>query len=342
MKADILVTLDSAACQAFVQQNPKGKIFHLPAWGDTVTRATGLENLYSVAYDGDRICGILPLVCVRSILFGNYMVSQAFNDYGGLLTDSTEAGNALFKHAVKLAAERKCDYIEFRNIEPLPYQLHLLTDKVTMHLPLSLDIEQLWRKFKPEIRNRIRKAQKSGLTATSGGLELLDDFYRVWTARMRQLGTPCYSSKLMRYIMKAFPNNSRIFVVSLNNTTVGAGFTTCFNGWVDMQFVATLTHYKKLAPNNLLYWSVIKYYGLAGASWFDFGRSTVDGPTYEFKRRWGAKPVELFYQYYVQPGQEFSPAVSNNPKYRKKVEIWKKLPLWVTRRIGPYISRSLA
>ncbi len=342
MNSDIRVTLDSTDCNSYVQQNPKGKIFHLPAWGDAITRATGLDNLYLVARDGDQISGILPLVYVRSILFGNYMVSQAFNDYGGLLTDSAETGKTLFNYAVKLADERKCEYIEFRNIEALPYQLHLRTDKVAMHLPISLETEQLWKNFRSEIRNRIRRAQKGGLTVTSGGLEFLDDFYHVWTTRMRQLGTPCYSIKLMRYIMESLPNNSRIFVVSLDEIVVGAGFTTCFNGWVDMQYVATLTDYNKLSPNNLLYWSVIKYYSLAGASWFDFGRSTVDGPTYEFKRRWGAKPVKLFYQYYVQPGRDFAPSLPSDPKYRKKVELWKKLPLWTTRLVGPYISRGLA
>jgi serine/alanine adding enzyme len=340
MRVDILTTQDPA-CQAFVQQIPNGKICHLPAWSEAVTRATKLKNVYLAAHDGNRICGVLPLVHVKSLIFGNFMVSQAFSDYGGPLADSPEVRRTLFNHAVELALQHKCEVIEFRNVEPLPYELYLRTDKVTMHLPLSPDTEESWRKFRPEIRNRIRKAEKHGLTAVNGGLELLDDFYRVWTVRMKQLGTPCYPRKLMDSILQMLPNNSRIFIVRLGSLTVGGGFTTCFNGWADMQWVATLMDYNKLAPNNLLYWSVIRYYGTKGVSWFDFGRCTVNGPTYEFKRRWGTREVRLYYQYWARRGHRASIASPTNPKYKRKIEAWKRLPLWTTRLLGPYISRNL-
>jgi lipid II:glycine glycyltransferase (peptidoglycan interpeptide bridge formation enzyme) len=210
-----------------------------------------------------------------------------------------------------------------------------------MLLPLVSDADELSRNFRPEIRNRIRKAEKSGLVTADGGLELLEDFYSVWTIRMHQLGTPGYPSKLMRLILEAFPNNSRIFIVRHSNLPIGGGFTTCFNGFSEMPWVGTLVEYNNLAPNNLLYWSVIKYYSQAGASWFDFGRSTVDGPTYEFKRRWGTKTINLHYQYWIRPGSRTSILSPLDSKYQKKVEMWKKLPLWVTRLFGPYISRDL-
>lgn len=341
MEIEVLNSPDPA-CDSFVTQNPKGKICHLLTWSDTVTRATRLKAFYLVARDPDKnVHGILPLVHVKSKLFGNFMVSQAFSDYGGLLTDLPEARDALFNYAIELAVKHKAEFIEFRNLEPLPYDLHLRTDKITMHLPLASDPEKLWSTFRSEIRNRVRKAEKSGLTAVNGGLELLDDFYRVWTVRMRQLGTPCYPSELMQSILEIFPNNSRIFIVRLDSLTVGAGFTTCFNGWADMQWVATLTQYNKLAANSLLYWSVIKHYCMLGISWFDFGRCTVNSPTYEFKRRWGSPEVKLYYQYWVKQGQQLSIITPASPKYKRRVEMWKRLPLWVTRLLGPSISRNL-
>lgn len=328
-------------CDEFVKSRPNATICHTYQWADAVTRAARLKAFYFVARDTSGVHGVLPLTQVKSRLFGNFMVSQGFSDYGGPLVDSPEARDALFDHAVKLATEHGCESIEFRNIEPLPYELHLRTDKMTMHLPLVSDPDQLWLGFRPEIRNRIRKAEKSSLTTIDGGLELLDDFYRVWTVRMWQLGTPCYPSKLMRSILEAFPNNSRIFIVRHNDLPIGGGFTTCFNGFADMQWVATLEHYNRLAPNNLLYWSAIKHYCIAGASWFDFGRCTADGPTYEFKRRWGPMEVKLYYQYWAKPGERLSIISPAALKYIRKVEMWKRFPLWVTRLLGPRISCNL-
>lgn len=340
MNVDILTNNDSA-CNAFVSQRPDGKICHLPAWGKAVTRATGLKAFYLAARDNKNIHGVLPLVHAKSILFGNFMVSQGFSDYGGILADSDEARDALFNYAVELATMNNCQTIEFRNIQPLPYSLEPRTGKMCMHLPLASDPDEVWKSFNPKVRNQVRKAEKSDIIAADGHIELLNDFYRVYIVRMHQLGSPAYPRKLMQYLLEAFPDNSRLFVVRLDELTIGAGLTFHFNGFVEMPFASTFTQYNNLCPNNLLYWSVIRHYCLAGAKCFDFGRCTVDGPTFQFKKQWGPQPVELHYQYWLRPGHQLSILSPNNPAFKRKVEMWKKLPLWMARLLGPYISCNL-
>lgn len=340
MQVEILNS-SAHSCEAFVRQMPGHKIGHLPGWSDMVSRSMKHRPFYLVARQGADIEGVLPLMLIRSRLFGTRMISQAFYTYGGPLVKNSAAMDALYNRAVELATEHRCETIEFRNIEPMPCDLHLRTDKIAMHLPLKSDPDELWSSFKGEIRNRVRKAEKAGIVSVCGGVELLNVFYQMWTVRMHQLGTPPYPGRLMREILQTFPDNSRVFLVRLGDLTVGGGLTTCFNGFADMQWVATLVEYNKLAPNMLLHWSVIKHHCLGGASCFDFGRCTTEGPTYEFKRRWGTKRVKLHYQYWSRPGLDFSPVVPSSPKYRKKVELWKKLPLWTTRLVGPFLSRNL-
>ncbi|OHB59881.1 MAG: hypothetical protein A2173_12025 [Planctomycetes bacterium RBG_13_44_8b] len=337
-----IINDSNSACHDFVNGCSESKICYLPAWAESILPFMGHKSYYLAATNQDDIVhGVLPLTYVNSRLFGKRMVSQGFSNYGGLLTDSDQARDALFRRAVELATKLQCKSIEFRNIKPLPYDLRSRTDKISMHLHLASDPDQLWNSFLPKVRNQVRKAEKSGITVSEGGVELLEDFYRVYTIRMRQLGTPGYPRLLMYNILKQFKDNSRIFLVRLGNLTVGAAFTMCYNGFAEIPWAATLTEYNNLCPNNLLYWSIIKHYCLAGAKCFDFGRCTVNGPTYQFKKQWGAEPIELHYQYWVHPSHELSIASQNSPKYQKKVQIWKKLPLWVTRLIGPYISRQL-
>ncbi|MCK4601378.1 MAG: FemAB family PEP-CTERM system-associated protein, partial [Phycisphaerae bacterium] len=285
--------------------------------------------------------GVLPMMQVKSRVFGNRMISMAFSNYGGPLAAREGALDHLYKQATELAGQAGCRSIEFRNIQPMPYDLKLRENKMCMHMPLDADPEKVWKGFDPKVRNQVRKAEKSGLVACNGRAELLKNFYRVYTVRMRQLGTPCYSHKIMGNILAAFPDDSRIFVVRLEGLTVGAAFTTSFNGFVEITWAATLIKYNKLCPNNLLYWSVIEHYCKAGARMFDFGRCTAESSTYRFKKQWGAEPVPLNYQYWVRPGCQLSEANPDNPKYKSKIEMWKKLPLWATRLIGPYISRGL-
>jgi serine/alanine adding enzyme len=340
------VTIDfldttSSACEAFVANKSNGKICHLSAWSMAVAKATGLRNLFLVARNNDEIVGVLPLIQVRSLLFGNRMVSQAFSNYGGPLTNSEDVQNLLFNHAVKLAIKFNCESIEFRTTEPLPYNLISRIDKICMHLPLTNDPEELWKSFDPKVRNQVRKAEKSGIEVQHGQAELLNDFYRIYTIRMNQLGSPCYPRNLIQNILKKFPANSRIFIVQYNKKTIGAGFTICYNGFVEIPWAATLIEYNNLCPNNLLYWAIIKHYCLEGEAVFDFGRCTVGSSTYRFKKQWGSKPVNLFYQYWIHADKELLVLNSQNPSYQKRIELWKKMPLWFTRLVGPYISRNL-
>ena len=328
-------------CDEFVKSRPNATICHTYQWADAVTRAARLKAFYFVARDTNGVHGVLPLTQVKSRLFGNFMVSQAFSNYGGLLADSAEACDALFNRAVEMAVELGCESIEFRNIKPLPYELKPRSGKMCMHLPLASGPEQIWKSFDPKVRNQVRKAEKSGIVIVTGGTELLDQFYHVYTVRMRQLGTPCYSLAITEAILRQMSDNSRVFVAQLGNLTVGGGFTVCFNGFVEIPWASTLVEYNSLCPNNLLYWSVIKHYCLAGAKIFDFGRCNADGPTYQFKKQWDPEPVDLHYQYWVHPKHKLTVLSPDNPKYKRKVEMWKRLPLWLTRVLGPMISRNL-
>jgi len=336
------LTAPAPACDAFVRNHPDGRLCFLPAWTDMAARCGGYTPYHLVARDEGAVAGVLPLVHVRSRLFGNRLVSQAFVDYGGPLAASDAARDALVDEAVRTAEELGCESIELRNLYAVPRDgLHLRQDKVSMWLPLEADPEKVWAGFNPKVRNQVRKAEKSGITAEHGGAELLDGFYEVYTARMRQLGTPCYGRRLMADILETFPEHSRLFVVRLDGRAVGGGLTTGFGRFASMLYASTLTEFNRLCPNNLLYWEAIRYYAAAGIEFFDFGRSTVGGGTHRFKKQWGPQQVDLHYQYWTPPGQPLAETSPESPKYRRKVAVWRKLPLWLTRWLGPRISRGL-
>jgi len=328
-------------CEQFVRNFAEARLCHLPVWTEMVENLFGHKGYYLVARDNGVVCGVLPLSHVRSKLFGYHFVSQPFSDYGGPLTKSPEVTETLYEHAIELVNQYKCDYIEFRNTVAIPQEMHLRTDKICMHLPLAKEPEVVWTGLRPQIRNRIRQAEKSGIIVTNGHIEMLDDFYRLWTIRMRELGTPCYSRELFRGILETFKDNSRIFLAHSGYKVAAAFFVYTFNGCVHSRWGATLREFDSLSPNYLLNWSAIEYYCKAGMSLFDFGRSTVGSGQHTFKKRWGAQPVQLNWQYWIRPGKSLNLAKPDVPKYRRKAEIWKKVPLVVTRIIGPRISCSL-
>jgi len=343
MQVDILDGPDPL-CDAFVSRTPGSRLAHLPAWGRMVQRVFGHRPYYLVArgQDGQDIEGVLPLTHVKTWLTGSVLVSQAFIDYGSILAANDSARDALYHRAVELAGELGCESVEFRNIDPLPYEgLARRDDKVTLLIPLEDGVEAVWMSFGASVRKQTRKAEKHGLTAQIGGAELLNDFYSIYCRKMHELGTPAYPRKMMQAMCETFPGMVDLFRVRLEDVTVAAGLMTFFNGIAEIPWSGTLDQYDHLYPNRLLYWTMIEHYTKKGAHLFDFGRSSVGGGNYEFKLRWHAHPVPLNYQYWLRPGKELSVLSPDNPRFRRKVEMWKKLPFRVARALGPIIARQL-
>jgi hypothetical protein len=51
--------------------------------------------------------------------------------------------------------------------------------------------------------------------------------------------------------------------------------------------------------------------------------------------------MPLPYQYYLNKLDDIPNISPTNPKFQKRVEMWKKLPLWVTKIIGPHIVKYI-
>ncbi len=337
-----ILEIPSSACDEFVQAMAGARLCHTPAWTHMIETAFGYKGYYLVARQNGHICGVLPLMHIKSLLFGDRLLSQPFSDYGGPLAKNQAAIEALYERAIDIATACRCDSIEFRNTLPLRHDLYLRRDKMSMYLPLAPDPQEVWKALRHKTRNRVRKAERNGLTVRSGASELIGDFYRVWTIRMRQLGTPCYPCKLFRTIMKTFPSQSRVFLAYQDDVAVAALFTYTFKGWVQCSWGAALRGYDSVGPNYILNWKAIEYYCRCGMRWYDFGRSTVGSGQHTFKERWGALPIDLCWQYWTSPGHDLVLATPNEGRYRRKVEMWKKMPLWATRVMGPMISPALA
>jgi serine/alanine adding enzyme len=270
-------------CDNFVQQNPLGKLDYLQGWGAMINSTFDHENFYLAAREGGTLLGILPLTQVRSRLFGNRMMSQAFSNYGGPLADCDEVNARLHSRSVELAKEHDCKTIEFRGVEPVDSETPMSSDKISMYLPLTEDPDRLWKSFDCKFRNQVRKAEKSGMEVIARGVELLEAFYQVWAKRMHELGTPCFPRKLFRNIYTAFPQNAKFFIVRLKDFCVGGAFTYSFKILAQIRWAAIDSKYRNLCANNLLFWSVMRHYCLSGAQVFDFGRTTVGSTQFQFK-----------------------------------------------------------
>jgi FemAB-related protein (PEP-CTERM system-associated) len=157
---------------------------------------------------------------------------------------------------------------------------------------------------------------------------------------MRDLGTPVYGQRLIRAVQQQFPEQAEICVVSDRNKPVAVALLLHGKGVTEVPNASSLREYNPACANMLLYWNLLKRSVQRGQKVFDFGRSTPDGSTFQFKKQWGAVPEPAVWQHYVRSGDS-SEMRPDNPKYERLIRIWKRLPVRVTRWIGPSIARGI-
>jgi len=341
----VVIESDGTGWNDFVRSMPDATSYHLYEWKDIIADSFGHRCHYLAAVSEDGVWqGVLPLVEMRSAIFGHFMVSVPFVNYGGLLYRTEDAASVLLEKAEGLRRSSGAGFVELRHMgfryDGLPAREH----KVTMILELANDADSQWKGFKSEIRNRTRKAEKSGLEPSVGGTELLDDFYSVFVRNMRDLGTPVLAKRFFRNVLGALPDNTRIFTVRHQGKAIGAAVAVWYDDMLEFPWVSSIRDYRSLCPNNMLYWEAIKYAITNGFRRFDFGRSTFDeshSGTYNFKKQWGAQPVQLYWQYLVDTEAEIPEFNSSNPKYQTAIRIWQHLPVPLTRLLGPMVVRNI-
>ncbi len=333
---------DRERWDAYVSAHPAARCCHLSAWKRVIERTFGHETRYLVSEGpGGAIEGVLPMARLRSRLFGDFLVSVPYLNYGGPCAGGESAAQALMRAAADTAADLSVRHAEIRTETPRDYGLRVRSSKVSMRLPLEASPEALWKRFPAKLRSQVKRAQQEATTVSIGGAEQLDAFYDVFARNMRDLGTPVYGRRFFANILSELPESTWICTVRLGERPVAAGFLVGFRDMLEIPWASSLREFNRLSPNMLLYWSVLEFACERGFRVFDFGRSSPDSGTFRFKAQWGASPVPLYWHYWVRGDGPLPNLTPNNPRMQLAIQAWRRLPVAVTKIIGPPIVKNL-
>ncbi|NCP63921.1 MAG: FemAB family PEP-CTERM system-associated protein [Paraglaciecola sp.] len=327
----------------YVAQHNMASAYHKKAWVQSVVSAYGHQDVSLVAMQGEQVVGLLPCIKLVRPLLGATFCSLPFCDLGAALADNEPIKQALVD---ELCARAKGQHFEHRETahEVVAADADMLADqKVRMVMPLPATAEALFDGFKSKLRSQIRKAQKNGLTVSLGNsAQLIDAFYQIFAENMRKLGSPVHGKKWFLALSQYYAEHMTLAVVYSDDLPIGAGIVLRQGNNMVIPWASTLASHNRLAPNMLLYWSLLEHACVSGCQQFDFGRSTFGEGTFKFKQQWGAEPIALRWHTYNDVAT--AQAVTTNPgRLRHIVEqIWARLPLSVTVALGPKIRKYIS
>lgn len=333
---------DRKAWDSYVLRHPKGTFFHQIGWKNVVERSFRHKSYYLIGESQDReIMGVFPLFSIKSILFGRSMVSLPFATFGGILAENEKVQQALFDKAVHLTHDKDLDYLEVRTEEGNLGNLVVKDLYYGFQKELFPGDEENLNAIPRKTRRMVRQGMKNELYAQLGGIELLTPFYELFAFSYHGFGTPVFSKKYLRNLLEEFKDQISILIVGKDHRPLSGVLSFYFKDQVIPYYSGASNESREFAANDYLYWVLMRDAANRGYRIFDFGRSKKDTGPFDFKRHWGFEPRALPYQYYLNNIHELPNISPANPRYQKKIELWKKLPLWATKILGPQIVRYI-
>jgi len=338
----------------YIASQPNATPYHYSGWLTAVKKAYGHVDWVVTAHQNGKLCGALPLVEVKRPFGASTLVSLPFCDLGGLLADSPDIAAEMRVAAQNLAASLGGAALEIREGGPelLPEECTDLAGdtKVRMLCELPACSETLFNSYKPKLRSQIRKAEKNGLTAeVRQGDDAIASFYAVFSRNMLRLGSPVHSLSWFKELSKAYGDKMLVGLVFKDKQPVGGGIVLVQGKQACIPWASTLEEYNKLAPNMLLYWTLLAKVNDLGCTQFDFGRSTLGEGTFRFKKQWGAVPHHLIWRNESQTDERANSSSSSRSSLSRTVSrlrplierIWQRFPLPVANWIGPKLRRYI-
>ena len=336
------LTTETMEWDAFVRSTPQGSPFHLMAWKRAVEATFGHRSHYLMAVRGSTLEGVLPLFEIRGLLGGRGPRIRALR---GLRRDLRRPR----RRRVRLWWTRpglwpsdaarhtwSCDTAQVRSSTLPTKSLY-----VTFSRPISRVEEENLNAIPRKQRRMTRQGLKHGLRAELG-TQHLDAFWGVYAHSVHDLGSPVFPRRLFRAIADEFGKECELLTIWKEDRMVAGVLTLFYEDQVLPYYGGALREALPYAVNDFMYWELLCHAAKVGYRIFDFGRSREGTGAYHFKRHWGFEPTPLPYQYILSDGAQMPNLSPSNPKMRLAVRAWKRLPLPVTKVIGPPLTRYLS
>ncbi len=335
-----LSAADAPRWDAFVDAAPQATFFHRAGWAEVMQRAFGHRVYFLYAERDGVIEGVLPLVQIRSLLFGHSLSSMPFCVCGGVVALNEEAAAALEARAIALARELQVDHLEFRNRAPRhPEWPRKDALYVNFSKALDADPEKNMLAIPRKQRAMVRKGIEAGL---AGEIDQdVSRFYRAYSESVRNLGTPVFAKNYFEILREVFGAECEVLTITKDGRLIASVLSFYFRDQVLPYYGGGVAAAREVKGNDFMYWDLMRRATERGLRVFDYGRSKVGTGSYSFKKNWGFEPEPLHYEYVLVKAAAVPDLNPLNPKYRLFINLWKRLPLGVSEMLGPHLVKYL-
>jgi len=326
----------------FVRAHAHGTFFHLAGWRNVIQRFMGHETRDLLAFHGEDLVGVLPLMSCRGLFGGSQLISMPYAVYGGALGLTAEIEGELVQHAQRMATQERVGRLELRYLDDPKLDLVASDLYHTFIRELPTEIDEVLARMPKKARAEARKARKNHGLELSEGIWFLDDLIRLFHRNKRALGSPGLPVGFFRALPQEFGDRVAVHLVRRGSEPLAAVLSFLYEDTLLAYYSGTAEGADRAySASNFMYLGLQEWAVDHGFRYFDFGRSRKDAGAFGFKVRQGFEPQPLNYRYHLVRDSGLPSLTPSNPKTKVLRDTWSKLPLWLTTKLSDRAARYL-
>jgi hypothetical protein len=293
-----------------------------------------------VAYEGDRIEGVLPLFKINSRLVGSSISSLP----GGICSENPSAARMLLQIAKEIAIDGGAACLTIRDSLFAWESDQEWRDSCSMTIrDLSADWQVLHGQLKRQVKQHLQKSQQYGVI-TSVSPDYLAEFYNIFSESLRDKGIPVFGWDFLNVIAESLGGFYTIAIATLHKRVIGAIFLIKLGDRLFALWGGAPIRFRPVRTNHALWWACMKFGIEQGCRYLNMGRSLKGSGLEIFKERWGGISQPVYrYHYFIDGKGIYDPlsGQGGNFQYRFFTRVWRHLPINFTRYLGPYLRRHI-
>lgn len=341
-----------------VERTSHSSVYHLWDWGEVLSDAYGYQRYYLATTEKSTIIGGLPLIHVKSWLFGDKLMSLPFCEYGGPLVNSElsdketqQVMKSLLDATNKLARALHVKYVQIK--KPIAMSMGGTMDTqgytnfqryVTFQIDLTRELDELWANVHKSKRKAVRKALKGGVVAKElESVEQLETYYMLYLKTHKRHGSPPHKCEFFERLYDAFflKDKMKILLTEYEGKLIGGRISFCQGKTIFNWYSVIDWKHRRLNPNSVLSWSIIEWGVKNGYHKLEFGRTRKGTTIYDFKKDWGGQETHLQEYVFFMDSRKRELPDPKQWKYEYLSKMWLLMPLPLTRKIGPGIRAGI-
>jgi FemAB-related protein (PEP-CTERM system-associated) len=324
----------------------KHSYFHTFAFKKFIEKAFGVEYSF-VCVIGSNVEAILPIVKIKSKIFGDKIISSGYIEYGGF------AGNCeCYEDIICYLRDNYSNdfsYLEIRdfdlnNSDVLSGLLvkEDLYKRFVLELKSFENLDSVWKNIQKSKRKAIKKSLKF-LQVRELELTDLDEFYELYFENMRRFGSPAYSKKYFESFFENIVSRGlgKIYGAFYYGKLVSSLLGFYYEDRVHIIISVSDEKHREFRANDIVHWEFIKWAVEEGFDYFDFGRVREGSGQFEYKKKWGAELLDLPSYFDLWKLDKAPVNDPNDKSYQLKVKAWKMVPSFVSKKVGMKLRKEI-